>query len=146
MEKRYSVMGSFPSLVSFAIHRLDYFPPENLLAWEYSQFQSRLSILRKGQRQHAVVTSTVVIIRASRTMPQITARIGCSIRGTTMPAMTPGPVGIQILSKSRNRKRKANHKGEHLAEHRGIFNGGKDGQRAAALWTGGDIDGKDAFE
>jgi len=35
---------------------------------------------------------------------------------------------------------------ENLADHWGIFNGGEDGQGAAALGTGGDVDGEDAFE
>ncbi len=36
--------------------------------------------------------------------------------------------------------------GENLDDHCGIFDSRKDGQRAVALRTGGDIDGKDAFE
>ena len=35
---------------------------------------------------------------------------------------------------------------ENLGNHGGIFDGGEDGQRAAALWTGGEVDGEDAFE
>jgi len=35
---------------------------------------------------------------------------------------------------------------ENLDDDRGIFNGCEDGQGAVALWTGGDIDGEDAFE
>jgi len=35
---------------------------------------------------------------------------------------------------------------ENLGDHGGLFNGGEDGQRAAALRTGGDIDGKHPFE
>ena len=36
--------------------------------------------------------------------------------------------------------------GENLSDHGGLFNGGEDGQRTAALRTGGDVDGEDAFE
>jgi len=35
---------------------------------------------------------------------------------------------------------------ENLGNHGGIFKGGEDGQRAAALWTGGKVDGEDALE
>ena len=35
---------------------------------------------------------------------------------------------------------------ENLADDRGIFNGREDSQRAAALRTGGEVDGEDAFE
>ena len=35
---------------------------------------------------------------------------------------------------------------QHLGNHGGIFDGREDGQRPAALWTGGDVDGEDAFE
>lgn len=36
--------------------------------------------------------------------------------------------------------------GENLADHRGVFDRGEDGQRATALWAGRDVDGEDAFE
>ena len=36
--------------------------------------------------------------------------------------------------------------GEKLDDDRGIFDGRQDGQRAAALGTGGDVDGEHAFE
>ncbi len=36
--------------------------------------------------------------------------------------------------------------GENLDDHGRIFNGRDEGQGAAALWTGGNIDGEDAFE
>ena len=36
--------------------------------------------------------------------------------------------------------------GENLQDHRGIFDGGGDGQRPAALGAGGEIDGKEACE
>ena len=35
---------------------------------------------------------------------------------------------------------------QNLADHWGIFNGGEDGQGAAARRAGGEVDGKDAFE
>jgi len=35
---------------------------------------------------------------------------------------------------------------QNLADHGGGFNGGEDGQGAAALWARGDVDGEDAFE
>ncbi len=35
---------------------------------------------------------------------------------------------------------------QNLADDCGVFNGGKDGQRAAALGTGGEVDGEDPFE
>lgn len=35
---------------------------------------------------------------------------------------------------------------ENLDDDRGIFNGRQDGQWAAALGTGGEVDGEDAFE
>jgi len=35
---------------------------------------------------------------------------------------------------------------ENLGNHGGIFNGGEEGQRAAALRTGGEVDGEDACE
>ncbi len=36
--------------------------------------------------------------------------------------------------------------GENLDDHRGIFDSRKEGQGAAALRTGGDVDGEDSFE
>ncbi len=35
---------------------------------------------------------------------------------------------------------------ENLGNHDGIFNSREDGQGAAALWTGGNVDGEDTFE
>jgi len=35
---------------------------------------------------------------------------------------------------------------ENFGNHRGIFNGGEDGQRPAALRTDGDVDREDSFE
>ena len=34
----------------------------------------------------------------------------------------------------------------NLDDHRRIFNGGKKGHGAAALWASGEVDGEDAFE
>ncbi len=35
---------------------------------------------------------------------------------------------------------------KNLGNHGGIFNGGEDGQRAAVLWTGGEVDREDPLE
>ena len=35
---------------------------------------------------------------------------------------------------------------ENLGNHGGIFDSRKERQRAAALWTGGDVDGEDSLE
>ena len=35
---------------------------------------------------------------------------------------------------------------ENFDDHRGVLDGREEGQRPAALWAGGEIDGEDAFE
>jgi len=35
---------------------------------------------------------------------------------------------------------------ENFGDYRGIFDSREDGQSAAALWTGGEVDGEDSFE
>ena len=35
---------------------------------------------------------------------------------------------------------------ENLDDHFGIFDSREDGQRATALWTGGNVDGEDSLE
>jgi hypothetical protein len=35
---------------------------------------------------------------------------------------------------------------QNLDDHRGVFNGGEDGQGPAALGARGEVDGEDAFE